>query len=48
MAIETGQTYRSTLEVRQADGTLVTPSTSTYTVTLPTRPPPPDPSPSPP
>src|SRR5215471_8595827 len=35
MAIETGQTYRSTLEVRQADGTLVTPSTYTYTVTLP-------------
>jgi hypothetical protein len=35
MAIETGQVYRSTLEVRQADGTLVTPSTSAYTVTLP-------------
>jgi len=35
MAIETGQTYRSTLTVRQADGTLVTPSTYTYTVTLP-------------
>jgi hypothetical protein len=35
MAIETGQTYRSTLEVRQADGTLITPSTYTYTITLP-------------
>jgi hypothetical protein len=35
MAIETGQTYRSVLEVRDEDGSLVTPSTSAYTVTLP-------------